>query len=56
MIKAWGNQIKDGKATKEEPPATIAVHLSAKNGAAGGVGQGGGVAGARAWRIFSIRS
>jgi hypothetical protein len=41
-MRAWGNQIKDGKATEEEPPATIAVRLSVKNGAAGGVGRGGG--------------
>ena len=55
-MRAWGNQIKDGKATEEEPPATIAVRLSVKNGAAGGGREGGWVAGARARRIFSIRS
>jgi len=43
-IRAWGNQIKDSKATEEEPPAAIAVRLLVKNGAVGGVGRGG-------WRV-----
>ena len=41
IIRAWGNQIKDSKATKEEPPAAITIRLSVKNGAVGGVGRGG---------------
>ena len=37
-MKAWGKQIKEGKVTEEEPPAAIAVRLSAKSGATGGSG------------------
>ena len=39
-IKAWGKQIKEGKITKEEPPAVIAVCLLAKTGAIGGSSSG----------------
>ena len=47
-MKAWGKQIKEGKATAEEPPAAIAVRLSAKTGAAGGSSSGGRGGGWRA--------
>jgi len=41
-LKAWGKQIKDGKASKEEPPAPLAVRLLTKNGATGGSSSSGG--------------
>ena len=47
-LKAWGKQIKDGKASEEEPPAPLAVRLSTKNGATGGSSSGGGRGGG--WR------
>jgi len=42
ILKAWGKQIKDGKASKEAPSAPLAVRLSTKNGATGGSSSGGG--------------
>ena len=47
-MKAWGKQIKEGKAIKEEPPTMITVRLSAKSGATGGSGSSGS-RGAGAW-------
>jgi len=58
-LKAWGKQIKDGKASAEEPSAPLTVRLLAKNGATGGSGssgsRGGGGPGAWAGGLFLSR-
>ena len=41
VLKAWGKQIKDSKASKEEPSAPLTIRLSTKNGATGGSSSSG---------------